>query len=477
MRFRVVLALAGLSAVSAAAQTWLALAGNPARTGIAGETPHSLQYVLWSAASATDEEFISASPVTAGGKVFIAARAFDDFVHVENRVIAFDAWTGTRLWTAAAEADWFDSRSSPAIDPPNGTVIYASGRNLIALRRADGSPRWSRQLDRIIVNCSPVVTTGLMVAGAASNRALICDYSGGGSGAKLYAVNVDPFDAARNPYSPGQVVWAAPISGGANSPACANGIVFVSTARGYVSAFSAVDGAPLWSRDLLAGASEPRTEGFYGGLTVRSGAVYVASYKFDGGQNNSRLFKLAASTGAAIWDTPCERTDTIPVVTDDGLIYLAGGIDGYGSAVKVQAFRDLGASAQLVWDTHAATSGTLEVGGWSTQPLFDSGWLFVGRPGAAGPPALYEELFLLDVTRMPGSIGFVVDSFAGAGESPAVHHGVLYSIGSDGLFAFAPGAFEPPTQVDTIQGYGFLSGGFRDENTEPAISVPWLIGS
>jgi len=457
MRFSAVWVALCAAAIPASAQGWPMLAGNAARTGIAPQAPPTLEHVLWHAAPLADEEFVAASPVACAGRVFISARRFEDFIHVENRVIAFDAWSGQRLWSAPAEPDWLDSTSAPAVDTANDVVIYASGREVVALRAADGTGVWARSLDRIVVNASPLVTADLVVSGRTANRVLITDFSGAGTGAKLYAINVDPFDAVENPFNPGDVAWSVPIDGGSgNSPAYAAGVVFVSASRGTVAAFDARSGTPRWSNDLIAGT--PGDEGFFGGLTVRNGAVFAATYGFYGGQNNSSLYKLDAASGAKIWEIPCDRTDSIPIVTDDGRIFLSSGIDGYGSAVKVQAFRDLGATAALLWDTHAATGGALEVGGWSTQPLLNANRLFVGRPAAPAAPGLYDSLLLLDLARGPAAPGFVIDEFAGAGGSCAALGSVLYSVGVDGLFAFAPGTFEPALEVDTIHGHQHAQG-------------------
>jgi hypothetical protein len=124
-------------------------------------------------------------------------------------------------------------------------------------------------------------------------------------------------------------------------------------------------------------------------------------------------------------------------VVGDGRIVLAGGIAGFGSSVKVQSFLDQGSFATLQWDTYADSGGSLTLGGWTTQPAYAAGLLYVGRPAPSGtgfPP--YQELFILDVSRSPGSPQFVVDQQSGAGGTPALAGPCVYSIGQAGLMAF-----------------------------------------
>ena len=175
---------------------------------------------------------------------------------------------------------------------------------------------------------------------------------------------------------------------------------------------------------------------------MHNGALYLASYTYYGGQNTGGLFKLDTITGATIWDTPCERTNAIPVVTDSGLIFLAGGLDDAGSVVKTQAWQDNGTTATLLWDTYADTAGTLNIGGWTHQPVYSNGYLYVGKPHEDPAQWLYFEpytdLYVLDTSRTPDQPEFIVDHYAGCGASPAIADGTIYSLGTGGLIALEP---------------------------------------
>ncbi len=417
---------------------WPLHAGDAARRSTAPFAPRDFTRVLWTARPGPDEEFVGlATPVVGGGRVFVNARRFVDNVHESNLLIAYDAASGQRLWSRAVEPDVFDSVSSPALDLRNGAVSLASGRRVYTFDLADGSPRWQTTLARQIVNASPGITSDRRIDGVPADRLLIADYSGGGSGAQLYAINVDPFHARGNPYQPGQIVWSAPISGASGStPAYHNGVVVVASYRpgtnfiGEVRAFDVADGRLLWRRSVEG------DDGFFGGLTVHNGHIYAATYDFYGGANNSRLFKLRLDDGRVVWSIPAERTISIPIVTGGGRIYLSGGIAGFGSDFRVQAFQDTGAAVLPVWDTFSDSGGALRIGGWQFQPVISRGWLLVGRPDPDSFFGPCLELHLIDPGRNPGDSGFVVASHAGAGGPPAVACGRMYSLGTGGLHAF-----------------------------------------
>jgi outer membrane protein assembly factor BamB len=412
---------------AACGQGWTHLAGDAARTGMAAGGPRELGPRLWTAEPPVDEDFVwLSSPVAADGLILVGARWYLDGVHTANLLIAYDAATGDRLRDTRLPRDTLDSWSTPAIDTERRRVIAAVGSWLFAIGLDSGDIDWRLPLATPVVNASPAVTHGLVHGGAAANRALITTHAPFGVG-MLHAVNLDAFDAAHNPFQPGEIAWSRPLGPtSGNTPAFADGIAVVADAGGSIRAFDALDGAPLWSTPAAS-------DGFFSGVTIRGGFVYAASYDFNGGGNNSELVKLDLADGRLVWTTPCERTAAIPVVADDGRVFLPAGIAGFGSAVKVQAFRDRGASAELLWDTDVDTGGALRVGGWTNHALYSGGLLYCGAPDGGAFFGPYVELMILDTTRTPSEPEFVIARHAGAGGSPALAGGRLFSIGEDGL--------------------------------------------
>lgn len=440
-RILIVAAILGVAAGGARAEDWTHYAGQASRVAIARRAPGTLDFIAWSAEPQSDEEFIgAASPIVCADRVLVLARVFDGAgLHVENRLIVYLAADGTRLWDAAIAADRSDGWSSPVGDVRNGTVIVASDTEVRSLDIHTGDAVWQLELERPVVNASPAVSSDLERNGVPVNRAFVAEFGDAGRPGKLYGINVDPFDLANNQYLPGMVAWTAETSGlGGGSPAYADGRVFIATEAGDVMAFDALARgtvtAPLWT-------THASNDGFFGGVAVRDGFVYAANYNFWGAQNNSRLFKISAADGQIIWETPCERTDSIPIVTSTGNVFLSGGIAGFESAVKIQAFRDLGTSGELLWDTHVGTGGALRVGGWTHQPLLSGSYLYAGEPpDPFGFFGLYRSLRILDTSRDPRDPLFIVSHHVGSGGTPAADADRLYSIGEDGLFAFSIGA-------------------------------------
>jgi outer membrane protein assembly factor BamB len=439
-------------------QPWTHWAGDAAHSSTAARAPNNLGNVAWvatpQALPGELEEFVSrGGVVTADGRVFITARRYVDdgtglWEHTDNIVICYGGEDGTRLWDTFIDADIYeyDSWATPAIDQANGTVIVASHFSVYALNVIDGEVAWERELPNVLVNASPTLSDDLQSEDVPANRVFITDYTGfTPSGGGLYAINVSPYDASGNPYEPGEIVWqdrTLPGTSG-NTVAYADGYVYVATTHGgVIRRYAALDGGgagvdavPDWETDT--GISQvAHYAGFYGGVTVRGGHVYAAAYQFYGTGNSSRMYKLAADDGELIWEQPCERTDSIPIVTADGRIYLAAGIEGFGSAVKIQAFEDHGTYAAQLWDTYADTGGGLTVGGWTHQPLLSRGLLYCGTPDESEFFAPYTDLYLLDVSRSPTDPGFVIDHAAGSGGSPATTGRFLYSLGSGGLVAY-----------------------------------------
>lgn len=434
------LALAALFAcMTASAADWTHHAADAQRSSRSVRGPADFSAIRWTVALNADEAFITGtSPVISDSLVILPLRRFVENVHEATLLSAWDTSDGGRCWTTPLLPD-FDSSCSAAIDVKRGLVYYGSDTRLYALRLSDGSEAWHADLPVPIVNASPVVTSGLTSDGVPANRMLITDFASAG---RMYAINIDSRDAVGNPYDLGEQVWSAPVastSGATPSLSGATAYVAgyqivnvppsVTQYRGIVRAFDARTGAPIWMRDVGA------NDGFFGGVAVAGGHVFAATYDFFGGASNSRLFKLRADDGARVWDVPCERTSSIPIVGDGGLVFLSGGISGFGSQHKLQCFRDHGLSATLEWGTSVASG--LSVGGWKYQPALAYGRLFIGTEsvGAAAP---YTAAYLLNPYSQPGAVDFVVDGAASFGGPPGLAaDGTLFTYGVGGLRAYA----------------------------------------
>lgn len=437
---------------------WPAYANTMSRESIAVDGPDTIDNntLEWVAdADPQDPNYYvsfegATQPIVYNGRVYAYAAFFEPNEQspggrdrTKSQIIAYDANSGQLLWSTIIDPAIWDSWSSPVVDAKNNTVLIASGNvtadgwyalpaTIYAIDASTGSIVWTNQLDSAALNASICVAEDLE-----HSRAFITDYDGFGITGKLYCINLDA-NEPNNPYQPGQIVWSDTLgSTSGNTPAYKDGVVYVSSnadangGYGAVYAYDAAANTPVrkWT------ATDSNFEGFTSGVTVtKTGYLYAACYNWAGYENNSALCKIDCNNGSIIWITHTERTSSMPVVVGDK-IYISGGFNGYGSRPKVTAYQDLGSSVVKLWETPPE----MVVGGWTNQPVYANGKLYVGAiPINGNYFGAYAELFVLDVSKDVNDPNFVITHYIdkSCGNSPAVIYDSLYTIGYNGLFKF-----------------------------------------
>lgn len=438
---------------------WTHLGGDPSRSVHAGPAPE-LDEPRWVLSHDSDGRAIHFLPragvVATESAVFAPAR-----IDGAPVLLAAGRDSGEVRWTVGLPGIALESWASPALDLRNGTVLYPADDALHAFDLDTGEPVWSTTLQRQVVNASPVVTADM----PGRNRVFITDYDGFSSAGRVYCINVDPHDPDLNPHEPGEILWSVPLGTASGStPTYHDGVVYVAWAgefgfgAGEIAALPAdvtTAPEPMWV------FRNPAYAGFFGGVSVdadrvgRARAVYAASYNFYGGQFSANLVKLDPRSGELRWTVPANRSAAIPVPLPGGRIALAGGLPGYGTVPTLQLFQDLGDEAELLWDSAEATwedhnnNGVIDpgeylaLGGWThhpvARPVPGGSVLYVARanddPGGSGasPP---RGLLAVDLRLAPDDPGFLLGEAEGAGQTPAIAGGALYSIGSAGLVAY-----------------------------------------
>lgn len=382
----------------------------------------------------------SAGAVLHDGRVYACAKYFEPndqspsgFDYTNSQVVAYRADTGQLLWAAVIDQAIWDSWSSPAVDAKNNKVLIASGNKIYSIDDSNGTIVWQTELEKIVLNASICIAPEIPYA-----RAFITDYDGFGSTGKLYCVNLD-VNEPNNPYQPGEIIWSDILgSTSGNTPAYKDGVVYVSSnmdAISYCGAVYAYD-AQASSAVRIWKAADPNFEGFTSGVTItKDGFIYAVCYDWaEYEEDNSALCKIDSSDGNIVWITNAERTSTMPVVVGDK-IYISAGINGWESRPKVEAYQDLGSTVVKLWETPA----NMVVGGWSNQPVYASGKLYVGAiPFDGDYFGAYTELYVLDVSTDINDPNFVIAHYVDGkcGNNPAVVYDSLYTIGYDGLFKF-----------------------------------------
>jgi outer membrane protein assembly factor BamB len=234
----------------------------------------------------TTNNQIQSSPAVVNDVVYIGS--FNGYIY------ALNATNGMLIWSYLAGGPIY---SSPAIF--NGILYEGSNDgNLYALNATKGTLIWSFNAGSIVY-ASPAI---------ADNIVYVCSEYGA-----LYALNA----------SDGTKVWQANIGSGMDhaddSPAVANGIVYIGARNGYY-AFNATDGSQVWF--FTSPYSTRQLTGYvYSSPAVSGNVIYFGSI-------DSYVFALNAYNGSMIWSY---RTGgflfTSPAITN-GVVYI-GSYDGY----------------------------------------------------------------------------------------------------------------------------------------------------
>lgn len=451
---------------------WTHAAGNAKRNAIPGTNRMpSLAQAAW---ENTDFTPVPQSGLVADGRHVYAIASDAGNAAV---AVALDRETGIEAWSAPIAPPILDSWSTPAIDLEHATLIVATGATIVALNTTNGAEIWSQTLPTTIVNASPVVTDDL----GERDRVLISTYSFGfGEPAQLVCINTDAYDAQRNPFLPGEIVWSKALSADSsgNTPAYQNGRIYLATAsdgstqRGTVRCYDitgdTVPTSPLWSFTNTINA------GFFGGVSIAQGHIYASSYTFTGLQTSANTVKLDKNTGDLVWSVPTNRTDATPIVLPGGDVVVSSGVATgafdflpfFGSLPSVQYIEDHGPSASLLWDSALATHDDLNsngvwdfgepylsIGGWTHQPVALSinaiPHLIVGTLPESQPGVNINhntDLRMIDLTRSPTDPGFIADHAPGTGNTPAMASGWIFTSGETGIRAY-----EPPAPMMTVR--------------------------
>lgn len=194
-------------------------------------------------------------------------------------------------------------RAAPALNKSQLFVRTVAGK-LTALSLADGAVEWSisRRIPALTLtgNSSPVVSDELVIVGFDDGK-------------------IAAFDS-----SSGETVWETVISHSVGRTeierlvdidgnfVLKDGIVYVSSYQGKLSAIQAVNGNELWSRDFSS----------YQSMVVDDQAIYLSG-------DLSHIWSIDRRSGSAFWkqDVLHARKITAPQLLDDNLV--VADLEGY----------------------------------------------------------------------------------------------------------------------------------------------------
>ncbi len=263
---------------------------------VAGENGVVLAYDMdgklrWKAQASS--EVLSAPAIGLG---VVVVRSMD------NRVVAFDADTGTRKWSVQRTAPPLTLRTAPGITiaGSNAYVGLAGGR-LLSLTLASGAPRWEvavgdprgvTELERIADISGTPVVSGREVCAVAYQGRVAC------------------FDVAS-----GTPRWAAALSSDVGV-ATDERFVYAADERGALNAFARNGGTKAWRNNQLANRrlSTPVTSGRAVAVGDYQGYVHFFS-KEDGS-----LLARVSTDGSPILAAPVVAGGNLVFQTQSGTV-------------------------------------------------------------------------------------------------------------------------------------------------------------
>lgn len=155
---------------------------------------------------------ISADPVIDGGRIYVG--------NATGRLVAMDAFSGERLWTANEGA------TSP-VWPAGGSVFFVNDLNaLVRLDAATGETIWRTQLPDFVVQSR-----------FSRKRMVFAHYGPILASGRLIVASSDGQIRAFDPVNGALVANAALPGGAASHPAVAGGVLYVVTKQGQLVAF------------------------------------------------------------------------------------------------------------------------------------------------------------------------------------------------------------------------------------------------
>ncbi|MFB3893787.1 MAG: PQQ-binding-like beta-propeller repeat protein [Phycisphaerae bacterium] len=385
------------------------------------------------------------SPVVSNGVLY--AYALGDFSAdwtCAARLVALNAADGSVKWVSAALQDegGYNSHNGASVDPASGDILVASWNTLYRISAADGSIVWQHVNPgsngvNAVVNGAPAVGNGKAYWMSQSNGSLTgVDLNAGTGGAVVPAsLNVAmPTDVGGNSYgtpllfASGGTTYAVMSWGhGFSVPPLPMG--------GGIQVVNANTGSVLWSMTQAAAPVGSTTNdlaaySFTGSATYADGVIYARSFDDQLGHTfNATLWALSATTGEVLWRTwnmsaaPGAFDNAVngqgaPIVAGDK-VFIGGGTALYGGAGQsVMAFS--ATDGRRLWSVGG-------VGGWGNQIAYANGKLFVGSEVDPYSPSTVARLTVLNADD-----GSVLGSYVGAGTSPIVVGGVVYTVDTNG---------------------------------------------
>jgi outer membrane protein assembly factor BamB/frataxin-like iron-binding protein CyaY len=301
------------------------------RTGYVPEDGPQNNTILW---KANLGEFVGASPVVDGGRVYIGVWPDMNFDSEEEYYLfCLNASTGSEVWRNPLGAG--EGTVSGAAVSGDRLFVGCMDGNLYCIDTTDGSTLWNVPVDTGReggnwhgLSCSPVVYDDMVLVTSMTDGTLHAFDPDGNevrtytTGNKTFAYSSPAVDAAGRAYfagnavtdalycidiDTGEEIWNVTTDGQVkSSPAIAGSTVYAASAN-RLYALDTGDGSEVWNRSVSASWGTP---------AVADGKLYL-------GTADGAMHCYDAQTGEEEWTfTANGRIDTAPVVAND-TVYFA----------------------------------------------------------------------------------------------------------------------------------------------------------
>ena len=368
-------------------------------------------------------------------------------------LVALSATSGAVKWVSQQlhdDSQAWGTYNGAGVDAASGDILVGSWSSLYRISHVDGAIIWQHDtggtLSNVVVNGAPGIGNGkaYWMTGGGNGHLIGVDLSAGTGGASVAAsLNV------AMPQDVGGSGLGTPVLfrvSGTAYVAMNYGRAYGSPMGGGIQVVDAVTGSVLWSKsqaELPVGATLDQQAAycFNGSMSYANGVLYARSYDDRAGVTwNGTLWAMDAATGSVLWKTLNQSGtagvyDNVPnghgtPIVADGRVYVGGGT-GYwgGQGQEVQAYSAV--TGERLWSVAG-------LGGNLNQMAYANGYLYVGS----------EDNNLL--TLLNAATGTIVAQYQGAGSSPAIANGMIYTVDALGNMVALKGSILGDANQDGI---------------------------
>ena len=244
--------------------------------------------------------------------------------------------------------------------------------------------------------------------------------------------------------------WSASVDGGSNrqrlgaAPVVADGRLYVIDVNATVHAFSATNGAAVWSTNIAVTDKKSRSARFGGGVSFEDGKVFATDGLGDVVALDAATGKVAwrAKPGAPLRGAPTVANGEVYVLSQDNQLYALSQGDG---------------SVQWTQSGSIETQGVFGV----AAPAVSQGTVIAGFSSGELNAYRYENGRTLWQDALSRStISTSVSSLADIDADPVIDRGIVFAVGQGGRMV----ALE------------IVSGQRLWEQNFAGISTPWVAG-